>query len=55
MNVSRAILENMATDQKALDDEIAATTDKLAALVRQRAENDAHLQLARSFLTTGGK
>lgn len=49
MNVSRAILENMAKDQKALEAEIHAATVKLAALIRQRAENDGLMALAKQF------
>lgn len=49
MNVARAILENMPKDQRALEVEITATTEKLAGLIRQRAENDALMLLARHF------
>lgn len=49
MNVSRAILENMPKDQRALEVEIQATTEKLAGLIRQRAENDALMALAKHF------
>ena len=49
MNVSRAILENMPKDQQALEGEIKATTEKLAALIRQRSENEALMALAKQF------
>ncbi len=49
MNVSRAIIENMVTEQKGLETEIQTATEKLALLVRQHAENEAHIRLARSF------
>jgi len=49
MNVSRAIIENMTNEQKALDAEIEVVTTKLAALHRQRGENAAHIMLAKSF------
>lgn len=52
MNVSRAILENVAADRKALDAEIQATIEKLAALIRQRSQEEALVLLAKEFGTT---
>lgn len=49
MNVSRAIIENMVADQKALDTEIDQLTTKLAAAVTQKGQNEAHLLMARKF------
>ncbi len=49
MNVSRAIIENMIADQKALDAEIDQLAAKLAAAVAQKGQNDAHLLMARKF------
>lgn len=49
MNVSRAIIENMTNEQKALATEIDQLTAKLSAAVTQYAQNEAHLRLARQF------